>query len=107
MDTNLDTKFARIGARLKVADRPSRRSRTSGVFSLDVQTDRKGEFFEIVRRPGAEAAVAVLDVQPAGRHLLLPVREGKDKTITLHGWHRVVMNTEGQSRAMKNVAFLD
>ena len=42
----LDIKFARIGARLKVADRP-RRFRTTGVISLDVQTDRKGEFFEI------------------------------------------------------------
>ncbi|SRR6266545_4763755 len=39
----LDTKFARIGARLKVADRPTRRSRTSGVISLDVQTGRQGE----------------------------------------------------------------
>ena len=29
------------------------------------------------------------------------------KTITLHGWHRVLMNTENQSRAMRNVAFLD
>jgi hypothetical protein len=28
-------------------------------------------------------------------------------TITLHGWHRVVMNTEGQSKLMRNVAFLD
>ena len=66
MDTNLlDTKFARIGARLKVADRPSRRSRTSNVISLDVQADRKGEFFEIVRQLGAEAEIAVLDVQPA------------------------------------------
>src|SRR5262245_42750594 len=56
METTLfDSKFARIGARLKVADRPSRRSRTSGVASLDVQTDRKGEFFEIVKQPGAEA----------------------------------------------------
>ena len=79
MDTNLlDIKLARIGARLKVADRPSRRSRTSGVISLDVQADRKGEFFEIVRQPGAEAEIAVLDVQPADRHLLLLVREGRD-----------------------------
>jgi hypothetical protein len=121
MNTNLlDIKFARIGARLKVADRPTRRNRTSGVISLDVQADRKGEFFEIVRQAGAE--VAVLDVQPADRHLLLLVREGKDKskfyvrgrvrhadyaTITLHRWHRVMMNTEGQSKAMRNVAFLD
>jgi hypothetical protein len=86
MDTNLlDIKFARIGARLKVADRPTRRSHTSGVISLDVQADRKGEFFEIVRQPGAEAEVAVLDVQPADRHLLLLVREGKDKSKFLCG----------------------
>jgi hypothetical protein len=86
MDTNLlDIKFARIGARLKVADRPSRRRRTSGVISLDVQADRKGEFFEIVRQPGAEAEIAVLDVQPADRHLLLLVREGKDKSKFLCG----------------------
>ena len=30
-----------------------------------------------------------------------------DATITLNGWHQVVMNTEGQSKAMRNVAFLD
>ena len=41
MDTNLlDSKFARIGARLKVAERTSGRSRAAGVLSLDVQTDR-------------------------------------------------------------------
>lgn len=28
-------------------------------------------------------------------------------TICLHGWHRVAMNTENQSRAMASVAFLD
>ena len=68
MDTNLlNIKLARIGARLKVADRPTRRRRTSGVISLDVQADRKGEFFEIVRQPGFDAEVAVLDVQPADR----------------------------------------
>src|SRR5438067_635946 len=86
MDTNLlGTRFARIGARLKVADRPTRRTRTAGVVSLDVQADRKGEFFEIVKQPGAEAEVAVLDVQPADRHLLLLVREGKDKSKFLCG----------------------
>ena len=57
----------------------------SGVISLDVQADRKGEFFEIVRQPGAEAEIAVLDVQPADRHLLLLVREGKDKSKFLCG----------------------
>jgi hypothetical protein len=86
MDTNLlDTKFAHIGARLKIADRPSRRTPTVGFISLDVQTDRKGEFFEIVKQPGAEAEIAVLDVQPADRHLLLLVREGKEKSKFLCG----------------------
>jgi hypothetical protein len=86
MSTNLlDIKFARIGARLKVADRSSRRSRTASVISLDVQADRKGEFFEIVRQPGIEAEIAVLDVEPAERHLLLLVREGKDKSKFLCG----------------------
>ena len=48
MDTNLlDINFARMGARLKIADRPARRNHTAGVISLDVQADHKGEFFEI------------------------------------------------------------
>jgi hypothetical protein len=86
MDTNLlDIKFARIGARLKVADRPTRRNRTAGVISLDVQADRKGEFFEIARQPGADPEVAILDVQPADRHLLLLVRDGMDKSKFLCG----------------------
>ena len=35
------------------------------------------------------------------------IRHPDHKTILLPGWHRVVMNTENQSRAMRNVAFLD
>lgn len=86
MNANLlDNKFSRIGARLKVADRPSRRTRMSGALSLDVQADGEGEFFEIVRRPGAEVDIAVLDLQPADRHLLLLVREGLDKSKFLCG----------------------
>ena len=86
METSvLDTRFARIGARLKVAERPSRRFRMDEGISLDVQADRKGEFFEIARLPGADVAVEVLDVQPADRHLLLLVREGKDKSKYLCG----------------------
>jgi hypothetical protein len=86
MDTTLlDMKFAHIGARLKVADRPTRRGRMTGPIALDVQTDRRGEFFEVVSQPGADVEVAVLDVQPADRHLLLLVREGPDKSKFLCG----------------------
>jgi hypothetical protein len=35
------------------------------------------------------------------------IRHADHKTIVLHGWHRVLMNTEHQARAMRNVAFLD
>ena len=35
------------------------------------------------------------------------VRHSDHETITLPIWHRVVMNTETQSRTMVNVAFLD
>jgi hypothetical protein len=35
------------------------------------------------------------------------IRHPDHATIFLNGWHRVLMNTERQSKAMKNVAFLD
>lgn len=35
------------------------------------------------------------------------VRHADHRVITLHDWHRVVMNTENESQAMRHVAFLD
>jgi hypothetical protein len=35
------------------------------------------------------------------------IRHPDHNTIVLHEWHKVVMNTESQSKAMRNVAFLD
>ncbi len=35
------------------------------------------------------------------------VRHADHATITLHDWHRVLMNTETQAAAMRHVAFLD
>lgn len=35
------------------------------------------------------------------------VRHPDHKTITLHQWHRVLMNTENESRTMSKVAFID
>jgi hypothetical protein len=40
-------------------------------------------------------------------HTKFVIRHDDQATITLEGWHRVLMNTEGQSKAMRNVAFLD
>jgi hypothetical protein len=43
----------------------------------------------------------------AGVYVRGRVRHADHKTIVLHGWHRVLMNTEGEAQAMRNVAFLD
>jgi hypothetical protein len=86
MDTNLlDIKFARMGARLKIAELPPGSNRFTGVISLNIQADRKGEFFEITRQPGVEVDISVLDVQPSDRHLLLLVRDGDEKSKFLCG----------------------
>lgn len=81
MNLELHNKFARMGARLKVADR----LRSAAAISLNILSDKDGEFFEIARQAGTDAEVAVLDVQPQDRHLLLLVREGKDKNKFLCG----------------------
>jgi len=86
MDTTfLNTKFERIGARLKILHRQGRRVRTQGVLSLDIGTDRLGEYFEISPQVDAIPSIEVLDLQPANRHLLLLVREDKAKNKYLCG----------------------
>ena len=86
MDTTLlNAKFARIGARLRIADRPANRFRPAGPVALDVRADRRGEFFEVARRAGENPAVEVLDIRPADRHLLLLVRDGTEKGKFLCG----------------------
>jgi hypothetical protein len=86
MDTAFITeKFNRIGARLEVTDHDGRDRQPAGLVSLDVQADRKGEYFKIMPRPGAPVELAVLDVQPADRHLLLLVREDGEKHKFLCG----------------------
>lgn len=43
----------------------------------------------------------------AGVYARGTVRHADHEVITLHTWHRVFMNTEAQSRARANLAFLD
>jgi hypothetical protein len=88
IDANiLEAKFARIGARLKLGNGLGRRRRNSAdvPVALDIQSDRSGEYFEVIERPNAEAEVEVLDVQPADRHLLLMVRQRGEKHKFLCG----------------------
>jgi hypothetical protein len=46
-------------------------------------------------------------VRDAGVFARGTVRHRDHATVTLHGWHRVWMNTEHTTRQMANVAFLD
>ena len=61
--------------------------------SLPPAQVRKGGWREMVRDPELYAKGAV--------------RHPDHNTIVLHGWHRVLMNTEHAARAMRHVAFID
>jgi hypothetical protein len=81
---HLESKFARIGARMKLTVPRGRWSEVASI-RLDIKSDRDGEFFEVASPPGDEAVVEVLDVQPVDRHLLLLVRERGEKSKFLCG----------------------
>lgn len=66
----LTAKFEKLGARAKI--RTPRDNSTRPII-IDVDEDRRGEFFDIQLEENADAIV--LDVQPKDRHLLLMVRQ--------------------------------
>ncbi len=85
MDTLLPKKFERIGARLKVTNRLPRRAADKPMLTIDIGTDRHGEFFELIPARGGDAEVEVIDADPKDRHLLLLVREDGLKNKYLCG----------------------
>lgn len=72
--------FSRMGARLKIGG-PGFRQEAK--VRIDVGRDRDGEFFDVRCQDGF--VPEVLDVQPAARHLLLMVRDGRAKNKFLLG----------------------
>jgi hypothetical protein len=72
--------FSRIGARLKIRGPDTRLQEK---VRIDVDTDRRGEFFDIRCHEGLMPEV--LDIQPAVRHLVLMVRVGSAKNKYLLG----------------------
>lgn len=87
---HIESKFAAMGARLKVRAIPSRwqqgdRHWLNPVdYAIDIQRDRRGEFFEL-RLPThlAEAVdFTVLNAKPEQRHLLLLARKATDQPQT-------------------------
>ena len=84
---NIESKFAAMGARLKVREiashwRQGDRTWTSpNDFAVDIQRDGAGEFFEL-RVPthlSDSLDVTVMQSEPKQRHLLLAVRKLGDK----------------------------
>ncbi len=87
---HIESKFAAMGARLKVRAIPSRWQQgdrhwlSPQDYAMDVQRDRHGEFFEL-RLPThlAEAVdFSVLNAKPEQQHLLLLARKLTDKPQT-------------------------
>jgi hypothetical protein len=71
-------KFEKIGARVKTSE--------GFWFTIDIENDRKGEYFDITLPQGPEFVVEPIDVRPRMRHLLLLVKRqyGKDKFLCGH-----------------------
>src|SRR5512136_1875339 len=83
----IESGFAQMGARVKVREIPSRWTQGDRSwinpqdYSLDIQRDGKGEFFEL-RVPthlSETLDVTVMQSEPKQRHLLLFVRKPGDK----------------------------
>src|SRR5690242_4285135 len=83
---NIESKFAEMGARLKVREMPPEWRRwfswqRSEDYAVDIQKDRHGQFFEL-RVPthlSDSLDLCVMQSEPRQRHLLLAVRKNGDK----------------------------
>lgn len=72
--------FSRMGARLKIRGPGARQQEK---VRIDVDKDHRGEFFDVRCQDGL--VPEVLDVEPAARHLVLMVRDGRAKNKYLLG----------------------
>ena len=83
---NIESKFAAMGARLKVREVPPEWRRWFGWqrtedYAVDIRKDRHGQFFEL-RVPthlSDSLDVCVMQIEPRQRHLLLAVRKSDEK----------------------------
>jgi hypothetical protein len=80
MNTNpIESKFALLGARLKISVESAQDASTE--FAVDIQQDRRGEFFQlrVPDRLRDTLDVSVLQADKRDRHLLLFVRQPDGK----------------------------
>jgi hypothetical protein len=77
MNSLLEKKFEKMGARLKVNRFPAISGRRAiAPIRVDIRRDHRGEYFDVQHRP--DVSVEVLDLKPAERHLLLMARQSED-----------------------------
>lgn len=100
----LERHFAIIGARAKLRT-DTRRNRTSGA-SIDIGTDRFGEFFDIAAVQPEAVDVNVVDAQPRLRHLVLMSRDddGKHKFLCGHDERHWFVAAVPETAAVSTVA---
>ena len=74
---HIESRFAEMGARLKVREVPVRWDGSTRDYAVDVQRDRNGEYFELRVPEHLRGAleVSVMQSKPRERHLLLFVRK--------------------------------
>jgi hypothetical protein len=101
----IERHFAKIGARAKLSAGGHRRFRIDGV-SIDVGRDGDGEFFDVAVPRSSEIELAVLDVQPPQRHLLLMARDddGKHKFLCGHDERHWFVAAVPEGRSASTVA---
>jgi hypothetical protein len=77
---NIGRQFAAMGARFKVAELPVNRRHDSD-YAIDIQQDRRGEFFElrVPKELTDSIDLAVLQSDKQDRHLLMLVRNARDE----------------------------
>lgn len=82
MQSQLETMFERMGARVKIREAISRRYPAG----IDIRSDRRGEYFDIGVEPNDRVEYQVIDIRPRQRHLLLMARRdnGKQKFLCGH-----------------------
>jgi hypothetical protein len=100
----LERHFAKIGARAKLRTDP-RRSREESM-AIDVRADRAGEYFDLLVGPRSTAELAVIDMHPQLRHLVLMSRDddGKHKFLCGHDERHWFVAAVPESRAVSTVA---
>ena len=81
METQLESMFGRMGARVRVRDVSLPRERAG----VDIRSDDRGEFFDIAIDRIDPAEYQVIDIRPEARHLLLMARTDNRKQKFLCG----------------------